>query len=111
MNRRNFLYSLPFILNFNTKKGILITLNQNNKEYIFEMDEIRLEEIPLKILNKYSDASFIKVEYSKSKKYLYTRVFWKVPLLEEFNLWIRQKWIEEKNIWNEDEVELIIGGL
>ena len=110
INRRNFLYSFPFILNANFKRFIIVEITDVNKKSMLAIDETKIEEIPFKIINKYPNAFVIEIKYSENEKYLFKKIFWQVPLLEDFNLWTKQKWIINKKIYDNEKIELILCG-
>jgi len=110
ISRRKFLLSIPFIINSSLKKNILVEIIENNKKIYYHYEDMALEEVPLKIIPNHPNSSRIIVIFYNEKKYLYTKIFWKVPLLEDFNLWNRQKWKKDMNIWDEENIDLIISG-
>jgi hypothetical protein len=98
ITRRKFLLSIPFFLNINLKKNMIIEVHNNNGSKIFYKDE--------EIIKEHINATTIEIKYSGKDKYLFKKLLWKVPLFEDLNLWSRQKWDNNNNKWNEDDMEL-----
>lgn len=110
LNRRNFLISIPFCFNFQFKKNILVTINRNGEKINYIYEEMKIEEIPFKISSQHPDFSEFIIQYSENEKYIFKKIFWNVPLLEDLNLLNKQKWNKNKKIWDDEKVELIIVG-
>jgi hypothetical protein len=106
ITRRKFLLSIPFFLNINLKKNMIIEVHNNNGSKIFYKDEVKIEEVSFKIIKEHINATTIEIKYSGKDKYLFKKLLWKVPLFEDLNLWSRQKWDNNNNKWNEDDMEL-----
>jgi hypothetical protein len=102
--RRKFLLSIPFFLNINFKKNMIIEVHSDSGRKIFYKDAVKIEDILLEVIKEHTNATTIEIKYSKKDKYLFKRIFWKVPLFENLNLWSRQKW--DNNKWDEDDMEL-----
>jgi len=104
INRRKFLLSIPFFLNINFKKNMIIEVHSDNGRKIFYKDVVKIEKVILEVIKEHANATIIEIQYSKKDKYLFKRIFWKVPLFENLNLWSREKW--DNNKWDEDSMEL-----
>lgn len=108
ISRRHFLLNLPFVLNLKFKKSIIVEVHEKTKNYTFIFEETKLEEIPFKIINKFPHSFMLEIKFSENEKYLFKKIFWQVPLLEDFNLWTRQKWIKNKKNYDDENIDLII---
>jgi len=99
--RRDFLFSLPFINSFKTKKLIEVVVgHKNNVDFIYKEEE-DLKSVFKNTNKDFPFADFYEINFSQKEKYLLKRFDNIVPLVFGLVMWTVQSWNYENKTWNE----------
>ncbi len=100
-SRRDFLFSLPFLGSFKTKKLIEIVIgDKNNVDFIYK-EEDSLKNIFKSINKDYPFAEFYEINFNSKEKFLLKKFENIIPLIFGVAVWTIQSWNFENKTWNE----------
>jgi hypothetical protein len=101
LKRRQFLLSLPFFVNFKTKKMVEVIVEEKNNVGFIYVEEQDLKSMFNCLARDYPFSNCFEINYDSKNRYLLKKFENRIPFIIGLTIWTIQSWNYNNKTWNE----------